>query len=190
MKKLCLLLFVFISLGHILFAQEDRHFANELILGASFTYLRFADDDFEYRYHEMTSNINLSTHIAKNVYLGLGYMNIRSISKSLVLEKEKNGYFMVGVFVQYDFLPQQKNRLMAEISYHYGNYCTCGKSNPYRPYESSNLSYFGFGGSYDWHLVKGLFLDIGFNVYTIINKREKKDIFTQYVVGLNYHFNL
>ncbi len=168
--------------------SQGRTFAEQLVIGGSFTYLRFAEEDDLERYHEMVTHVNLATNVYKNVYVGISYMDIRTrFSNIFTPEAVKDNYYMAGAFAQYDFLGNQKNKLIGELSYHYGNYCTCGKGNPY---ESDRLSYFGFGGAYEWHLYKGLYLDTGFNVYTIINKRERKDIFTQYILGINYQLDL
>ncbi|MGK0391018.1 MAG: hypothetical protein ACI94Y_003779 [Maribacter sp.] len=185
MKNLFLLFFLFIG-STSLFSQEDydRTFADGLIVGSSFTYIRYGDSDIKYKYHELTTNVNLAIPIYKNIYAGLSFLNINTISSQIGVKKTRNRYYMAGAFAQYDFLKKRKDRLIGEISYHYGNYCLCGKEDPYK---SSNLSYFGFGGSYDWHIIQGLYLDMGFNVHTIINKRERKDIFAQYILGLNYH---
>lgn len=189
MKYLPSILVVFLLISNIsLFSQEDSGgtFADGLVVGGSFTYLRYTERDIEYKYHELTTNINVSTPVYENVYVGLSFLQINTISSQIGIEETENHYYMAGAFAQYDFLKNRKDRLLGELSYHYGNYCTCGKDDPYL---SPNLSYFGFGGAYDWHIVKGLYLDMGFNVYTIINKRERKDIFTQYILGLNYHID-
>jgi hypothetical protein len=183
-----LLIFVFLVSSTSLFSQEEyeRTFADGIIIGSSFTYIRYGEKDIEYKYHELTSNVNVSVPVYKNIYAGLSFLNINTISSQIGIEKTKNRYYMAGAFAQYDFLKKRKDRLIGEISYHYGDYCLCGKEDPYK---SPKLSYFGFGGSYDWHIIKGLYLDMGFNVYTIINKRERKDIFTQYIFGLNYQID-
>lgn len=170
-------------------AQENKYsFADEIIFGASHTYIRYAEDENEGKFHEFVTNVNISTNVFNEFYVGLSYLDIRNrYSNVLTPEAIKDNYYMAGAFVQYNFLKGRKDRLMGEVSYHYGNYCNCGKGNPY---ESANLSYFGFGAAYDLPLIKGLYLDTGFNVYTIINKREQKDIFAQYIIGLNYHFPL
>lgn len=173
-----------------IFSQDKEYsFADKIIVGASHTYIRYSEDNNDEKFHELVTNVNVSTNVFNDFYVGLSYLDIRNRLTSIILtEPIKDNYYMAGAFIQYDFLKENKNRLLGEVSYHYGNYCNCGKGD--YPFKSENLSYFGFGGSYDWNLVKGLYLDTGFNVYTIINKRDRKDIFAQYVIGLNYHFPL
>lgn len=78
--------------------------------------------------------------------------------------------------------------MFIETSFNRGNYCSCGDI----PYKVDDLYYLGIGVGYDFPLKKtpNLYLDFAFMAYPMLNNIKRKDVYNQYVVGLNYRFNL
>jgi hypothetical protein len=77
----------------------------------------------------------------------------------------------------------KKNSFLLEAGLMYGNYCTCEDDDPFK---RDGLYYLDLGGSFEMQLSKRIYLDMGFNVYNILNDVKGKYAYTQYIVGLNY----
>ena len=166
-------------------AQHGKYFAKNLILGSSFTW-KWTDNNnpaIRYSFNEYTWNINMAVSLNKRMYLGLQLLNIYTKGSKQDLEK----YRVYGMFAQYNVLRQTAHRLFAETSINRGNYCTCGDFEPNR---RNNLYYWGIGAGYDLPLKKipGLYLDLSFIHYLILNSVEDKYAYTQYIIGVNYRF--
>lgn len=167
----------------------NKRLGDRFIIGTSLTYIPdFRGDGLaekRLRYDEWTWNKNIAVNLNKSIYIGLSYQNIYTYGSVIRAREfsEPAQYFLVGVFANYDFLPQKKNRLFAELSWNTGNYCTCGTDDPYYV---DNLQYIGFGGGYDFPLNNYLSLDLAFSAYAILNDIEQKTAFTQYTIGLNF----
>lgn len=159
-------------------------FADYLSVGSSITYMNFNEDEIQNK--EITWAVNLGVPITQRILLGLNYLNITTrIKNSISNENYNKDYFVVGAFVQYDFLKNYKSRLFGEAGVYTGNYCTCDEISGF---QKDDLFYYNWGAGVNWHLYRGLFLDISFNAYYIINDVFLKFAYTQYVVGLDYHF--
>lgn len=161
-------------------AQNERFFADKLIIGTSLTYIR---NTYEYYdvFNEYTWNANIGISMSKRLFSGLQLLNVYTNEQH---SKSINKHSIVGIFSQYDFFQFQDSRLFAELSLNTGNYCTCG----YITSKRDGLYYLGAGIGLDYPLkfIQGLSIDLSFVTYEILNKIENKYSYTQYVVGLNY----
>lgn len=137
-----------------------------------------------YIYHEYTWSANLALDL--NQRFRVGAENKTLFTRSAL--SGNNTYFMAGVFGQYDFLTQRKGgfRFFPELSFHYGNYCTC---DPGDPHQVNGLVFIGFGLGFNWPLSKRLLLDIAFTNHEILNKNPYTYNFTQYIVGVDYRLS-
>ena len=183
-----IIIFFFVCQSFYATGQKNIHFGERLILGSSLTYIfDFNRENYNIRYDEYTWDKNIAVSLNKAMYVGLSFKN--TYTRGSIVSKadyKKERYFLVGTFFQYDFIPENKNRLFAEISWNYGNYCTCKK---YDPYKKEGLHYLGIGGGFDFPINRFISIDLGFMVYNIINKIEGnygKYGYTQYIIGLNF----
>ena len=167
----------------VFFAQEELKFGQRFIVGTSMTYILERNEFLPNNYHEFTWNKNIAINITKSLYVGLSYQNIYTRGSSVRIKDENNNYNIFGAFLQYDFLPLRKDKLGIELSWNYGNYCTCGSDDPYK---NDGLNYIGIGGGYERPITKLISAEVGFYLYDIIGKVENKYAFTQYIVGLNF----
>jgi len=163
-------------------AQSELKFGERLILGNSLTYIPFNEDGLRNTYHELTWNKNIALNLTKSLYLGLSYQNIFTKGSSYIISEKKENYSLVGIFLQYDLIPKKKDRILLELSWNYGNYCTCGFRDPYK---EEWIDYIGVGGSYEMRLNKFISAEVGLYFYDILEPIEAKYAFTQYVLGLN-----
>lgn len=159
------------------------------VVGTSLTYIfDFADPVASfpegYIYHEYTWSVNLAMDLNRRFRIGLE--NKTLLTRSPL--SGKNTYFMAGVFGQYDFLTQRKGgfRFFPELSFHYGNHCTCEPDDPHRV---DGLYYIGFGLGLNWPVSKRMLLDFAFNNHEILNKHPYKYNYTQYIIGIDYRLS-
>jgi len=168
-------------------AQSESTFGKSFITGLSLTYIWDYDNTgslTDYRYNEYTWNLNAAVSISKRIYSGVQVMTI-FISGTRV---DGDNYSMYGLFGQYNFTPKKKSRFFIETSFNQGNYCTCGKLDPYK---KDDLLYWGLGIGLEKPLKsisKSLYLDLSFVNYTILDNLQDKYNYTQYIIGLNYRF--
>jgi len=183
--RLGILFLIFTLLSNLGFSQKkDSFFLKSLVFGTSITYKwdgsLFENDFFqEYTWH---TNGGISVH--KRVIVGVQSLKIFSKGRS----NHWNSSYIYGFFTQYDFFPKKDFRLFAELSYNKGNYCTCGR---FDPYSHPNLSYIGYGLGFDVPMKsfsENFFLDLAFYNYLILNKIKDKYNYTQYIIGINYYF--
>lgn len=175
-------------------APQEKHkpfdfskFLSKTVVGASYTFI-FDDNSTEnkFYYKEKTLNFNIAVAITSDMDLGFAVMPINTVS----LSTPRQRFLLSGVFLQYDFLRRVTGdwRAFVETGFYKGNLCTCGDDIPYyRP----NLNYMPFGGGFEKRIFKNrpLFLDASFLWYKIVSKvPEDKWAYSQYVIGLNYHF--
>ena len=166
-----------------LFAQSFRP-------GISLTYISNSNVPvLSVRYDEFTLNINGLYSINNTHNIGVQYLNIWTSGSAYNFSDEKNSYFLAGAFYQYNLLPQRVSRLFPELSINYGNYCPCGRLDPY---EKPGLIYLGFGMGLDYKIYKNLFIDFGFHVYKPIAQTQDIEYvhsYTQYILGFSYLLN-
>lgn len=164
--------------------KDEGYFLKSLVFGSSVTYIWDGHTQNNNFFQEYTWNMNGGISIHKQVIVGVQLMRLFYRYRY----QQWNSSHIYGLFTQYDFIPDKKSKLFAELSFNRGNYCTCGKS---APYSASNLHYLGFGAGIDLPTAKlydKLYLDLSFYNYFILNKIESKYNYTQYIVGLNYYF--
>lgn len=182
--KISTLLLAIIPLSSALAQSDGFRPFSKLAVGGSVTYIWNPDAQsqgpgFGYTYHETTLNGNVATNIFPNFDLGLAGLRIFTSSSF----SGKNDYFLAGTFGQYAIVNSSTGRLFLELGGFYGNYCTCGREDPYR---RGGLKYLDLGIGYTPRIWKNLYLDLGFNLYEILDKVEDKYSYTQYVLGLEY----
>ena len=184
MQKITLTLILLVLVTGICEASPRQYFARYMIAGTSLTYIRNTyEDSYGYTYpdDEFTWNINVGIPLTKKLFTGLQVLNIYASEVSV----PKEYYVIYGLFSQYNFLKDHQHRLFIELSINKGNYCLCD----YLPSRHENLYYLGMGLGYDLPLSKripGLYLDLAFLAYGILNPIENKDLYTQYIIGINY----
>ena len=174
----CLFLLYF---GSFIKAQNLKEATLEqFILGTSLTYIfdkQFQISDL-HRYHEWTWSFNASTRLYKGLFAGINYMNIYSYGTDV----ERDRFHIVGLFTQYDFL-KNKERLFIETGLYLGNYCTCGRFDPYK---QSYLYYWSLGEGWELPIHRYFNLELAFINHLILTDVERKYNFTQYIVGVNF----
>ncbi len=182
MKKLIMLLFcLYLAVG---MAQAQSYFGKELIVGANYTFKFDIDPDlYTEWYLQHVLNTNIAVSITKHYYLGISYFGIAT--RDGYFPNNKHRFSMTGIFNQFQFFKWPNGHMHAEVSGHYGNFCSCGLEDPYK---LEGLFYIGYGGGAELKIYKGLFLDVGFYNYNILSDVPRKYNNTQYVIGLNYHF--
>lgn len=173
------------TLSNVFCQNTDFQPFSKLATGASLTYIWDPNPQnlrppLDYTYHENTVNLNLATNILPRVDVGMSGMKIFTSSDF----SGKNDYFLAGAFGQYAVVNTSRERLYFELGSFWGNYCTCGTTDPY---QLGTLTYLDLGIGYTPRIWKNFYLDLGFNVYEIMNKVEAKYSYTQYVVGVEYH---
>ncbi len=160
-----------------------------MVAGTSLTYIPNLANPVSafpegYFYHELTWSINLALDLNRRFRVGVENKTLFSQSPL----SGRNTYFMAGVFGQYDFLRQRKGgfRFFPELSFHYGNHCTCDPGDPHRV---DGLYYIGFGLGLNWPVSKRILLDFAFNNHEILNKHPYKYNYTQYIIGIDYRLS-
>ena len=185
-RALVLLAFIFITYSPIVAQQDSSIFKpfREWIIGAGAAYIEDVDNNDETNlYQEWTVLGNISTELSKRIRMGIDYRAI--LTNDPVLGQ--NNYFLIGSFTQYNFIAQRRSRFFAEVAFRYGNYCTCGASDPYQ-FNSLSYASWGLGGSI--FLFHHLYLNIAFSSNIIINQIKNKYSYNHYVLGVEYKFNL
>lgn len=176
-----LLSIIFVSTKQL---SAQVEFARSLTLGSSYTYIFDQQEVFTNTfvwYHEFTWNTNIALEVLPKWHLGFAYMNIHT--RSTRPGSAKGNYNMFSAFSQYDLFWVKKWRWFVEANYSYGDYCTCGREDPYKV---PGLHYLGIGAGAELPLYKRLRLDLAFNNYQILNDINRKYNYTQYIIGLNY----
>lgn len=166
-------------------SQSVGEFGRRLTIGSSLTYIWESNPDIRNTYHVTTWEKNIAVSLTRSLYFGLSHKNIFARGSSIIEDNnDRERHNMFGAFVQYDFLPAETSRLIAEVSYHVGDYCTCGDADPYW---AAGLRYLGLGLGYDLPLRHGLSLDLGFTSHYILNEvLPFKYSSNLYIIGLNY----
>ena len=180
-------LFLALFLTSLTYAQ-DLKFGERIIAGTSLTYILHNNETFQgANYHEFTWNNNIAVNLNKSLYFGLGYMYLHTQGSTVFpYSDHKETYNLTTAFLQYDFLPKQKDRLFFEASWSYGNYCSCGNEDPFKV---EGLHYLGLGGGYELPISDRFSLDLAFMLYESVNYEDVQRFnYTQYIIGLNFDF--
>jgi hypothetical protein len=165
---------------------QDLKFAERLIVGTSLTYINHPNPNIRNIYfHELTWNKNIAVNLNRSFYFGLHHLNIYTRGSSALPNPDyRASQYLAGAFLQYDFLPEIRERLFLELSWSYGNYCTCGYDDPYR---REGLRYLGGGVGGDIPINNFLSLDLAFNLYRpVLLDVDYITGYTQYTVGLSF----
>lgn len=184
-RILALLLYIFIFYSPITAQQDSIAFKSfrQWVIGIGAAYIEDVDNNDETNlYQEWTIVNSISTEVSKKLRVGIDYRTI--LTNDPILGKDN--YFMFGNFVQYNFLPQRKGRFFVEAAIRYGDYCTCGDTDPYK---FNNLWYIGWGFGGSIFLFQNLYLDIAFSSNIITNSIKEKYSFNHYTLGLEYKFD-
>ena len=158
-----------------------------LQIEGSYTYIWDVNSlDKELRYSESTINSNVSVGINQHS-IGFQLFKIYTSGSafSYNLIEDKNDYTLIGMYYQYDLVKSKKYSFFPEFSINYGNYCTCGNSDPVK---LANILYVGFGLGLDIEIYKNLLLLTGFHSYQPILNDQVTFGFTQYILGVGFRF--
>ena len=155
-------------------------------MGTSVTYIwNNSNFDNAIIHNSTTFHINTAVRLSKKLYWGFDGQFIRAGGTIVPYEN----YKMLGTVLQYDvFEAKDEGRWLIEVGYFRGDYCTCNKGNPEWPFRKAGLNYLDIGIGGELRIIDDLYLDMGFNNYTIFNKILEKYNWTQYILGLNYKF--
>ncbi len=184
MKKLLILFCLIFFLSPI---KAQRYFADYMIIGTSLTYRwdtpSTNDYSYEDTYSDYTWNVNVGIRVSKRFFTGIQILNIYAGQ----MHSEKYYYSIYGIFTQYNFLEWKEKRFCAELSLNRGNYVGISDKSPFY---KNDTYYLGVGGGFDLPIkkIKNLSFDLSLVDYFILNNIEDKDMFFQYIIGLNYKF--
>jgi hypothetical protein len=185
LKKILFLSIIFSLIGNVLFSQ-DLKIGQRLIVGTSLTYIYNVEGSFfkDPRYQEFIWKKSIAINLNKSIYWGLSHHNIYSNGSSYVFNSNyRERTFIAGTFLQYDFLHRYKERVYLEVSWNYGNHCSCGLGDLYK---KDGLSYFGLGGGFTFPITKIISLDLAFIGYFITSDENAKYAYNPYIIGLSF----
>lgn len=160
------------------------------VVGASYTYIWDNEANAgsgTHKYQEHTVNANFAFSFVSRFWIGVQALPIFT-RRDIGLLTYRSNYTILGTFLQYDLIKQNNWKIYVESSFNYGDYCTCGKVDPYRV---EGLTYLGMGLGAQLpirFISKHVFLDMGLFSYYILPGIDFKYNYTQYIFGLNYTF--
>lgn len=176
------LLFIIFMFSLSVFAQRDIKPFSDVIIGTSGTI--FYDDisrdgaSEPYHYFEYQWTLSLATELSRFFRVGvdrIGFYSNLDIDQPLAL---------YGGFVQFDFVPNHKNRGYLELNYHHGNFCDCDEQVPY---SKPGLNFIGAAIGFDWAFSRYLHLNTGLRAGYADAGLDYKAGFGQYFIGLDLH---
>mgnify|MGYP001158827855 CR=1 FL=1 len=161
--------------------KEQPNNPKGVLVGSSFTYIfdNSRNGIVEGKFREYSWNINMVTFLPKRFRAGVNSIQI----STQVPDGTKNNHFLVGGILQHEMPLTKNDFFLLETGLMTGNYCTCGAFDPVK---NEGLMYLDLGAAFEFRIFPKTYLDLGFNVYQILNDVEGKYAYTQYVVGLNY----
>ena len=167
------------------FSQNDEgrsNFGKDLYVGISGTYI-YDSQNLYHKFHEFTFSTRVGMSFSKALVGGVQVLSIYIDGTHI----DPEYFFVKGAYLQYDFLSKLKDRFYAELSYSYGDYCTCDGGDPYRV---EGLSYIGLGVGGDLALgEKGFYVSGAFVTHYIVNDLEGKYNYNIYKIGLKYRIS-
>jgi len=152
------LLLLFLLLNPVgLWSQSNYGVADRLIIGTSLTYYREPGVFFTESQQTFIWDKNIAMNLNRRLYLGLSHKSIyyRSVDS---YREDRYRFYMTGALLQFDFLPQKKNRLFFELSINIGDVlcdCRIGFKR-----ERPQVVYLGIGAGYDFPITDFLSLDL------------------------------
>jgi hypothetical protein len=161
----------------------DSTFSPRLVIGSSLTYIWDAELN---HFKEYTWATNVAVSPFKHLYVGVNYLRIWNSSDISAPKR----FQLLGAFSQYHFGNNRRIYFTPELGFYRGDYCTCGPNIPYR---RRGINYVAGGAGFGLKLYKALELDLSFLFYKPLLSRSGLNYaynYTQYVIGLNYNFQL
>lgn len=190
MKPLLLLLLTqsFFALSQDL-EKREPYFFKKFEIGTSLTYIWDAEDAAAgYRYDEFSWNLNAKVSVSKRLYFGVQAIPIHTKNRKGGYVTNEN-YTFVGLLSMFKFIDSEDFSFHIEMSLNRSNMFHSLITDPSK---KPGINYIGYGLGGDIALTKKsgsrLFLEWGFYNYSILNKIDFKSNYTQYILGLNYHF--
>ncbi|MFK8036925.1 MAG: hypothetical protein AB8B74_01445 [Crocinitomicaceae bacterium] len=168
----------------------ESSFAKKLEVGTSLTYIYNTENSIPgfYRYDELSWNVNAKISLSEKLYFGVQAIPVFTKRRSGWTKTQTNYYF-VGLLAMYKILDLKDLSFHIETSFNQSNMMHSQISDPYK---KDNIYYLGYGFGGDILINKkkkqNLFLELGFYNYSNLVKLDNKDNYTQYVLGINYHF--
>lgn len=177
-------LIVLLAIITISYCSAQDHFAKSWFVQLSGSYAPFKNEGYKGIYHEGLVEVGASFSITKALFFG-GH-GLLVLSKNS-FSKKNDFYFIGGLNIHYNLLPNKRVRLLPELAYSLGDYCSCEEENPHR---RKGLHYLGVGFGAQFPLIKTdrLYFNISFMSHFILNRLEEKSVFHRYKVGLVYRF--
>lgn len=166
----------------IAYTQTESYFAKSLKINLTGTYIFDTKEINGNNFHEFVIGTQASFSLTKSLYFGGQFLLVLTKDN---YDKGVHNYFLGGVFVHYDVLPNKRFNLYPESSFNIGDYCTCGTG---KPYKMKNLKYFGIGVGADIPIFKqnSFFIHTSFNLHFIIDSIPNKNSFNLYKIGILY----
>jgi hypothetical protein len=184
-KKIWVLIIPVFLMGNVAFTQ-DLKFAERLMLNTSLTYIFNSEEDLGTGtrgfYQELVWKKSIAINLTKSIYFGFSHHNIYSFGSSYVRNSDyRESTYLLGTFVQYDFLPRYKERVYLEASWNYGNHCTCGINGD--PFKKDDLTYLGIGGGVTFPITKRFSVDLAMIAYFIRSDELGKYAYNPYIIN-------
>jgi len=169
--------------------KREHFFLKKFEIGTSLTYIWDSEDAAAgYRYDEFSWNLNAKFSLSKRFYLGVQAIPVFTKNSTGGYVATEN-YTFLGLLSMFKFFDSKDFSLHLEMSLNRSNMFHSLIADPVK---KPGLNYIGYGLGGDIALTKKdggyLFLEWGFYNYSILNKIDFKSNYTQYILGLNYHF--
>ncbi len=188
MKSVLSALVLFLCATFVLSGQADQSIGDRFILSSSAAYLPHINPEINRTYkgtvlHQIFWDKKAMVSIHRSFYGGIRWLSIFTKGNSFVYNKEKEHYYIVGAFTEFDVLPQYQHRAYVRLAWNYGNYCLCGEEDPYK---QDGLHYPSIAIGAEYYFTKQLAISVeGENLLTL-PRSLKADNFVSYGIGLNY----
>lgn len=179
-KLLVLLSFCLSSLS--INAQTNQKFGDRFIIGQSFGYINQVNEFYKgVIFHELHWDKKAMISLNKSFYAGIRWLSIFTKGDSYNYSEEKNSYYVVGAFSEFDVIPKFQHRAFVRLAYNYGNYCVCGPENPYKE-DGLHYPAVAIGGEY--YFTKHLAVSAEAENLFIMRRAANPDNFVRYGIGL------
>ena len=132
--------------------------------------------------YESTANFMATLPINAKLRLGIQYMLVTTA----VIREPKDRSQVIGLTAQYNLRARKRLGIYIEAGYSMGNFCPCGKAEPYT---SATLNHFrSLGIGMDYRMTSKLHLKAGFVNYRPLKNHNDIHNWTQPFLGINFYF--
>jgi len=171
------------------FAQTDLGFGDRFILGSSAGYLNHINPVYkDVVYHEIHWDKKAMVSLNPSFYAGIRWLSVFTRGSSVIYQEgQKDNYYVVGAFSEFDVIPETTHRLFIRLSYNYGNICICGIEDPYKV---DGLHYPAIAIGTEYYFTKLLAVSIEGENLLILPRSERPTNFVRYGVGLKMRIDV